>query len=235
MHVNSLFVQRYDYFFRTVELHTFALGPFTRLRYIIEAEHHVLGRHGDRGSVGRVQYIVRTEHQQLGLKYGRISEREMDCHLVTVEIGVERRTCQRVQLDCLSFDKFRLEGLDSEPVKRRGTVKQYRMPFHYIFEYIPDNRVFPVHNLLCRFDGLHNAPLYQFSDNEWFVKFRSHEFRQTALMHLQLRTDDDYRTGRIVHTFTEQVLTETSLFTFKAVGQRFQRPVGLGLDCIRFS
>ena len=49
-------------------------------------------------------------------------------------------------------------------------------------------------------------------------------------MHLQLRTYHDNRTGGEVHTFTQQVLTETSLFTLQTVAQRFQRTVSLTLD-----
>ena len=38
-------------------------------------------------------------------------------------------------------------------------------------------------------------------------------------MKLQFRTNNNNRTGRIVNTFTKQVLTETSLFTFQTVAQ----------------
>jgi hypothetical protein len=37
----------------------------------------------------------------------------VDCHLVTVEVSVERGTYEWVQLDCLTFDKYRLESLDT--------------------------------------------------------------------------------------------------------------------------
>ena len=49
-------------------------------------------------------------------------------------------------------------------------------------------------------------------------------------MHLQLRTDDDHRTGRIVDTLTQKVLTEAALLALKAVGKRLERTVGIGLD-----
>ena len=54
-----------------------------------------------------------AEHEQLGLKHGLVAEREVDSHLVTVEVGIEGRTCQRVKLDGLALDHARLEGLDA--------------------------------------------------------------------------------------------------------------------------
>ena len=49
---------------------------------------------------------MRTEHEQLGLQNGGIAQRQMHGHLVTVEVGVERRTSQRVQLHGLALDQF---------------------------------------------------------------------------------------------------------------------------------
>ena len=115
----------------------------------------------------------------------------MDCHLVTVEVRIERGTSERVQLDSLSLYHSRLERLDTESVKCRCTVQKYRMTFHHVLEDIPDDRISPVDNLLRRLDGLHDAALNQFPDDERFVKLGRHELRQTALVHLELRTDDD--------------------------------------------
>ena len=50
-------------------------------------------------------------------------------------------------------------------------------------------------------------------------------FGKTALMQLQLRTDDDDRTAGIVDAFSEQVLTEASLLSFQRIGERLQRTV----------
>ena len=41
----------------------------------------------------------------------------MNRHLVTVEVGVEGRADQRVQLDGLALDQHRLERLDAETVQ----------------------------------------------------------------------------------------------------------------------
>ncbi len=55
----------------------------------------------------------------------------------------------------------------------------------------------------------------QFFYNEWFEKLKSHFLWQTALINLKFRTNDDNGTAGIVNTFTQQVLTETTLFTFR--------------------
>jgi hypothetical protein len=41
-------------------------------------------------------------------------------HLVAVEVGVERRADERMDLDGLALDEDGLEGLDAEPVQRRA-------------------------------------------------------------------------------------------------------------------
>ena len=56
-------------------------------------------------------------------------------------------------------------------------------------------------------------------------QLQSHLLGQTALIHLQLGADYDYRTTGVVNTLTQQVLTETSLLTFQHVGQGFQSTV----------
>ena len=49
-------------------------------------------------------------------------QRKMHSHLVTVEIGVERGTYQRMKLNCLTFYKDWLERLNTKSVQCRGTV-----------------------------------------------------------------------------------------------------------------
>ena len=108
----------------------------------------------------------------------------MNSHLVTVEVGVECCTCQRVQLDSLTLDQFRLERLDTQTVQCRGTVQQYRVTFHYVLQNIPNNRFLTVNDLLGGFHRLHDTAFDQFTDNERLIKLGSHILRQTALVHL---------------------------------------------------
>ena len=235
MQACTVFVIGDDRFFGSVESESFAFRTSTLFGDIIQTEYHVLRRHRDRRAVGRVQDVVRTEHQQLGLQNGCIAQRQVHGHLVAVEVGVEGGTSQRVQLQGLALDQFGLESLDTEPVQGRCTVHQYRVAFDHVLEDIPDHRVFAVDNLLGRFNGLDNTAFDQLADDERLVQLGCHVFRNTHLVHLQLGADDDYRTGRIVDTFTEQVLAETSLFTLQTIRKRFERAVRFRLHGIAFA
>ena len=61
----------------------------------------------------------------------------MNGHLVTVEVGVEAGTCERVELDGFAFDEFGLEGKNTETVKCRSAVQENRVTFHHILKDIP--------------------------------------------------------------------------------------------------
>ncbi len=199
---------------------------------VVQTEDHVLRRHGDRRAVRGVQDVVRTEHEQLGLQNGGIAQRQVHGHLVAVEVGVERRTCQRVELHCLTLDQLGLKGLDTQTVQRRGTVHQHRMPLYDILQNTPDHGVFPVDDLLRGFHRLHDTALDELADHERLVKLGRHILRNTHLVHLQLRADDDDRTGRIVDTLTQQVLAETSLLALERIRQRLEGTVALVLHGI---
>jgi len=101
---------------------------------------------------------------------------------------------------------------------------------HDVFEDVPYHRILAVNYLFGGFDGFNDSTLDQFANDKRLEQFSSHVFGQTTLVHLQLRTNDNNGTGRIIHALTEQVLTETTLFPFERVGQGFQWPVGVGFD-----
>ena len=137
---------------------------------------------------------MRLKHQHLRLQDSLVAQRQVNGHLVTVEVGVERSTCKRVQLDCLALNHLGLECLDTETVKCRRTVKQYRVTLHHVLQDIPDDWLATVNNLLCRLYSLHDTALYELTYYKRLVQFGSHKLRQTALAHLEFRTHDDYRT-----------------------------------------
>ncbi len=166
---------------------------------------------------------------------GCIAQRKVNGHLVSVKVGVECRTGQRVELDSLPFNKFWLKCLDPQSVEGRGTVEQYGMPFHYVLQNIPYHRVFTVNYLFGRFYSFNNAAFNKFPYNERFVEFGGHVLGKPAFMHLQFGSYHDNGTGGIVNTFTKQVLAETALFPFKAVGQRFKSTISFCLNGIRFA
>ena len=134
------------------------------------------------------------EHQHLCLKDSLIAQRQVNGHLVAVEVGVERSTSQRVELDSLTLDELGLEGLNTETVKRRSTVEEHGMALHNVLKDVPDYRLAAVDNLLSALYGLHDAALDELADNERLVELGCHELGQTTLAHLQLGTNNDYRT-----------------------------------------
>ena len=207
----------------------------TRFCDVVQTENHVLRRHCDRSTVSWVQDVMWSQHQDLSFKNCSVTEWQVNSHLVTVEVSVESCTYERVQSDSLTFNEFRLESLDTETVQCRSTVQQYWVSFQYVFENIPNDRVFTVNDFLCWFDSLHNTAFYHLTDDKWFVEFCRHIFWKTAFVHIKFRTDNDNRTTWVVNTFTEQVLTETTLFTFQAIAQRFKRTIGISLNSAWFT
>ena len=213
-----------------VEYTSFAWGAWSLFGDVVETENHVLRGDGDRSTVGRVEDVERGQHKELRLEDGSVSEWEVDSHLVAIEVGIESGCGERVELDCFALDHARLEGLNAETVKSWGSVEKNGMVLHDILEDVPNHSRLLVDDFLGRLDGLDNAALNEFADDEGFVELGSHVFGEAALMHTEFGTDDDDGTSGVVDTLTEKVLTETTLLAFEAVGERLKRSVGLRLN-----
>ena len=160
----------------------FALGAGTRLGQVVAAEHHVLRRDRDRAAVRRRQNVVRREHQRrcFDLRFGR--QRNVDGHLVAVEIRVERGADQRVNLDRLAFDQHRLERLNAEAVQRGSAVEQDRMVLDDLFQNVPNHRILLLDQFLGLLDGGAMAALFQAVIDERLEELERHLLRQTALV-----------------------------------------------------
>ena len=143
-------------------------------------------------------------------------------HLVAVEVGIECRTDQRMQLNRLAFDQHRLKCLNTQAVQGRRTVQQHRMFADHFFENIPHDRLFGFHHALAGLDGSRQAHRFEPAENERLEQFQRHLLGQTALVQFQLRTHHDHRTAGVVHALAQQVLTETSALALDHVGQGFQ-------------
>ena len=87
------------------------------------------------------QHVVRGQHQRARFHLRLERQRHVHGHLVAVEVGVERRADQRVQLDRLAFDQHRLERLDAEAVQRRRAVQHHRVLADHLFEDVPHDRL----------------------------------------------------------------------------------------------
>ena len=90
---------------------------------VVQPNDHVLRRSSDRTPIRRQKNVVRRKHEHAGFKLRFERERYVHRHLITVEVGVERRTYEGVYPDGLTLDQHRLKRLDAESVERWRTVQ----------------------------------------------------------------------------------------------------------------
>ena len=201
------------------EDHAFALLARLGDRQIVASEDHILCRNGYRVTILRLQEVVGGQHEESCLRLCLCRERYVYSHLVTVEVGVERGTNERMELDGTAFYEDRLKCLDTESVERRSTVEHNRMILDNVFEDIPYDIGSTLYHSLCCLDVLRMSFEDETLHYERLEELKSHLLRETALVHLQFRSYNDNGTAGIVNTLTEKVLTETALLTFEHVGQ----------------
>ena len=157
------------------ENHPFALGIDTFARRIVETENDILRRNDDRLAVGRRQHVVRRQHQRAAFHLRFERQRNVHGHLVAVEVGVERRANQRVQLDRLAFDQRRLKRLDPQAVQRRRTVEHDRMFADHLFEDVPHHRFLHFNHLLGLLDGRRQAHDFEAVEDERLEQLKRHQ------------------------------------------------------------
>ena len=183
-----------------------------------------VGRH-DRTARGRRQDVVGAQHEHAALGLGLRRQRQVDGHLVAVEVGVEGGADQRVDLDGLALDQHGLEGLDAEAVQRGRPVQQDRVLLDDLLEHVPDLRAAPLDHALGRLDVRRQLEVGEALHDERLEQLERHELRQAALVQLQGGADDDDRAARVVDALAEQVLAEPALLALQHVGERLQRAV----------
>jgi hypothetical protein len=198
-------------------------GELALARHVVEPEHDVLRRVDDRLAARGREDVVRAHHEHARLHLRLDRQRHVHGHLVAVEVGVERRADERVELDGLALDEHRLEGLDAEAVERRRAVQHHRVLGDDLLEDVPDLRALLLDELLGALDGVDVAALFELVVDERLEELERHLLRQTALVQAQRRTDDDDRAARVVDALAEQVLAEAALLALEHVRQRLQR------------
>ncbi len=104
---------------------------------VVHTDDHVLRGDVDRLAGCRRAQVVRREHEHAGLGLSLAGQRHVDRHLVAVEVGVEGRADQRVQVDSLALDQHRFKGLDGQTVQGRCTVEQHDAAVDDLFEDVP--------------------------------------------------------------------------------------------------
>src|SRR6266487_3917216 len=72
-------------------------------------------------------------------------------------------------------------------------VQQHRMPLGHFFKNVPDLRRLALNHLFRAAHCVHVTEVFQPADNEWLEKHERHLLWQTALVQLQLRTNDNHR------------------------------------------
>ena len=213
--------QGHQNLFRVGENAALALGALLGLGQVIEAEHHVLRGNGDGVAGGRRKNVVRGQHQHTGfdLRLGR--KRNVHRHLVAVEIGIEGRADQRVNLDRLALDQHRLKGLNAQTVQGGSAVQHYRMVLDDLFQNVP-HRLLHLHHFFRLLDGGAMAGLLQAVIDEGLEEFERHLLGQSALVQLQLRAHHDHRTAGVIHALAQQILPEAALLALQRIGERLQ-------------
>src|SRR5690606_9829190 len=205
------------------------------LTHIIQAQNHILRRQCDRRPILGIEHIVSRQHQYLCFQNCSLTQRNVNSHLVTIKVGVERSTYQRVQLDGFSFYQFGLESLYRKPVKCRSPIEQYGVTLQNIFKDFPDNGRFLIHHFLGRFYRFDYSPFNQFSDYKWLKQFSSHSLGDSTFVQSQIRSNHDHRSTRIIDPLSKKVLPESSLFSLEYVTQRFERTSSLSLHGVGFA
>ena len=229
MEMHLLVTQRTHHFFGIRKHLAFTLCIYTVTADVIQTQYHVLGRADNRLAVGGGKDVVGGHHQRTGFELGFQGQRYVYRHLVTIEVGVECRTNQRVQLDSLTFNQYRLKRLNTQTVKGRRPVQHYRVFANHFGEDIPHLSCFALDHLLGRLDGGRQTTTFQLGKDERLEQFQRHLLGQTTLVQLQRRADHDHGTTGVINSLTQQVLTETTLLTLDHVSQGFQRTlVGTG-------
>ena len=140
----------------------------------VHAEDHVLGRHGEDLARRRRAQVVAREHEDAGLGLGLGGQRHVHGHLVAVEVCVEGRADQRVQVDGLALDEHRLEGLDGQAVQRRCAVEQDQAVLDDLVEHVPDHGHAAVDGALGTLDVLDLAELDETAHDEGLEELERH-------------------------------------------------------------
>ena len=169
--------------------------------------------------------VVRRQHEHARFHLRLDRERHVDGHLVAVEVRVVGGADERMNADGFAFDETRLESLDRQTVQRRRAVEQHRVALGDFFENVPDFGRLPLDHLLGAAHGVHVAEFLEAADDERLEQHERHLLRQTALVELELRTDDDDGTAGVIDALAEQVLAEAAALALEHVGERLQRAV----------
>ena len=144
-------------------------------------------------------------------------------HLVTIKVGIEGSTNQRMQANGLAFHQYRFKCLNTQPVQGWRTVQHDRVLMNHFGQNIPYFRNTLLDQLFGCLDGIGQAAQFQLVVDKRLEQLQRHLLGQAALMQFQIGTNHNDGTSGIIHALTEQILTETTLLALDDIGQGFQR------------
>ena len=110
-----------------------------------------------------------------------------------------------------ALNEDRLKRLNAQAVQRRCTVQHDRVVLDDNLQCVPNLALRTLYGLSCSLDVAGGTGLDKALHNKRLKELQCHFLRQAALVHFQLRANNDNGTAGIVNTLTEQVLTEAAL------------------------
>ena len=122
-----------------------------------------------------------------------------------------------METDRLTTDEHRTECLDTETVKGRSTIEEDIFTFDNRIESIPDFFGLLFDDLLSVLDIVRLLESDETTNDKWLEQSECHSLWETTLIHLELRSDDDHRSTRVVDSFTEEILTESTLLSLEDI------------------
>src|SRR3954464_5507931 len=90
-----------------------------------------------------------------------------------------------------------------------------------------------LYDLLGALHRLRDSLLDELMNDERLEQLQRHRLGQSALVKLQLGTDDDDGAAGVVDALSEQVLTEATLLALQHVGQRLERTLAATTNRLR--
>ena len=196
---------------------TLAFSSVDLLGEVIATDDEVLVRRHDWTTRRWRQQVVGRQHEHACFGLGLNRQRQVHCHLVAVEVSVERGAHEWVQVNGFAFHQLWLECLNAQTVQGWCTVEQHGVFFNDFFEHIPHERVATLDHALGALDVLGQTTIIQLAHHEWLEQLERHQLRQTTLVQTQCWAGDDNRAAGIVDTLAEQVLAETALLALQHV------------------
>src|SRR4030042_3039907 len=99
------------------------------------------------------------------------------------------------------------------------------MVMNNFFENCPNVLLSSFEHSFCALYGIGQPSFFQFPYNKGLEEFESNFFRQAALVQLEVRTDNNNGTCRIVNALAAQILSKSALLAFYHICKTLERSV----------